>query len=292
MNYAIMGATGQVGGATAAAVLERGAGARAIARSADKAAKLRAHGVDVAVADIMDAAALTRAFDGVDGVFVATPSFLDAEDPFLANRAAIAALSRAIVDASVSFVVYLSSIGAQRASGLGAIGKLHDLEEAMALIPVPTVALRAGWFMENYRGQIGDARESGTLPSMLSPLDLAVPMVATADIGAVAADVLTSVSERSFVIELAHRDYSSREVAAEMSAVLGRPVTATVVESSERVEMYRSWGATDGAAREMSAMIDGFNSGWIAFAGKPASRRYVTPTPLETVLRSMTPPEL
>jgi NAD(P)H dehydrogenase (quinone) len=213
-----------------------------------------ARGAEAAIADLMDADALRKAFTGVDAAFVMTPPYLDVPDPAGANVEAIAALRGAILAAGVPYVVYLSSIGAQHDHGLGAI--------------------RAGGFMENYKGQIATARETGTLPSMLDPLDLAVPMIAIDDIGVVSARLLARGPHGPNVVELAEHACSSNDAARVMSAIVGRSVESVVIPRDQRPDVYRSWGLSQRGADLMSEMIDGFNSGWISFEGgsaEPAS---------------------
>jgi NAD(P)H dehydrogenase (quinone) len=292
MKFSVLGVTGQVGGATARALLDRGHAVRAVTRTAVAAACWQALGADVALADLGDRQALASAFADVNGVFVMTPPYTEAPDLFAAHNIAIENLCAAVTAVDVPHLVLLSSIGAQHSSGLGAIKKNRDLEQALNALSVPTVALRAGWFMENYRGQIRAARESGILPSMLDPLDLTVPMVATEDVGQIAADVLQREPNGKYVVEVAHlRAYSTNDVARSMTAILGRPVTAVIIPRDERVGVYRSWGLSDGSAHAMSAMIDGFNSGWIAFEGGAVERAY-TLTPLETSLQRLAEGEL
>ena len=205
-----------------------------------------------------------------------TPPYLDVPDPAGANREAIGALRAGILAAGVPYVVYLSSIGAQHDHGLGAIASKHELEAAFLQMPIPSVAIRAGWFMENYKGQIAAARAAGTLPSMLDPLDLAVPMIATEDIGAVAARLLARGPHGPNVVELAEHAYSSNDVARVMSAIAGRSVEAVVIPREERPEVYRSWGLSQRGAELMSDMIDGFNSTWITFEGGSAEPAHGT----------------
>src|SRR3984893_2569491 len=292
MKFSVLGVTGQVGGAAARALLERGDAVRAVTRTALAAGCWQALGADVALADLGDRQALASAFADVDGVFVMTPPYTEAPDLFAAHNIAIENLCAAVTAVDVPQLVLLSSIGAQHSSGLGAIKKNRDLEQALSALSVPTVALRAGWFMENYRGQMRAARESGILPSMLDPLDLPVPMVATEDVGQIAADVLQREPNGKYVVEVAHLSaYSTNDVARSMTAILGRPVTAVIIPRDERVGVYRSWGLSDGSAHAMSAMIDGFNSGWIAFEGGAVERAY-TLTPLETSLQRLAEGEL
>ena len=276
MKYSVIGATGQVGGATARALLDQHHQVRAVVRSEAAARAWTTRGAEAAIADLTDAEALRKAFAGVDAAFVMTPPYLDAPDPQGANREAIAALRAAILAAGVPYVVYLSSIGAQHDHGLGAIATKYELEQAFLQMPIPSVAIRAGWFMENYTGQVVPARETGTLPSMLDPLDLAVPMIATGDIGKVAANLLARGPQGSNVVELAAHAYSSNDVARAMSAIVGRSVEAVVIPREQRREVYRAWGLSPRGADTMSDMIDGFNSGWIRFEGGRVERVYGT----------------
>jgi NAD(P)H dehydrogenase (quinone) len=117
-------------------------------------------------------------------------------------------------------------------------------------------------------------------------------MVATEDIGQIAADVLQREPNGKYVVEVAHlRAYSANDVARSMTSIVGRPVTAVVIPRDERAGVYRSWGLSDGSARAMSDMIDGFNSGWISFEGGAVEREY-TPTPLEISLQRLAEAEL
>ena len=50
---------------------------RAVVRDAGKGAAWAEYGCEVAVADIGDAAALAKAFEGAEGVFVMVPSSFD-----------------------------------------------------------------------------------------------------------------------------------------------------------------------------------------------------------------------
>ena len=74
-------------------------------------------------------------------------------------------------------------------------------------------ALRAAYFMENWGGMPRRAKSDGILPSMLAP-GRAAPMVATADIGRVAAEALLEGARAPELIELAGpRDYTPEDVA-------------------------------------------------------------------------------
>jgi uncharacterized protein YbjT (DUF2867 family) len=92
-TYAILGITGQVGGTAAELLLAEGAKVRAVVRSEAKATLWRDRSAGVALATSDDPIKLQAAFDGVDGVFIMTPTWFEAEDMFAENAKALAARS-------------------------------------------------------------------------------------------------------------------------------------------------------------------------------------------------------
>ena len=145
---AIMGITGQVGGAVARSLRSQGVAVRAVLRSLDKGAEWQKLGCDIALADVADAASLQRAFTGVDGVFVLLPSNFDPSPGFPESVALIANIRQALLAAMPPKVVVLSTIGAQ-ATQPNLLGQLRLMEQALGSLPMPVTFLRAAWFMEN-----------------------------------------------------------------------------------------------------------------------------------------------
>ena len=263
--YAVMGMTGQVGSAVAEALLGKGKQIRAIVRNPDKAAAWRARGAEMAVADFNDAAALTRAFQDVEGVFVLNPPHFAPAADFPETRAFAAAVREALWAAAPPKAVYLSSIGAQHASGLGLITSLHILEEEFRQLPIPSAFLRAGWFMENSLWDVPAARD-GKLFSFLQPLEKTFAMVATADIGRAAAEtLLQSWTGQRFLEVGGPKRYSPNEVAAAFARVLQHPVDAASVPRETWHDTFVSQGTPPDRTAYRIEMLDGFNSGWIDF---------------------------
>src|ERR1700761_8696041 len=182
--YAIMGISGQVGSATAAALLESGKPVRGIVRDPEKAKAWRERGVELTPANFDDAAALAAAFSGASGLFAMLPPYFAPSPDLREARDVIAAVRAAVEQARPERVVYLSSIGAEQTSGLGLITTLHLFEEALDALPIPTAALRAAWFMENCAWDLEPARQ-GKFYSYLEPLNHPFPLVSTLDIGRV-----------------------------------------------------------------------------------------------------------
>src|SRR5882724_6990981 len=187
--YAIMGITGQVGGVVARTLLAANQSIRAVLRDPGKGQTWSDRGCEIMLATIENGASLREAFEGAEAVFVLVPPNFDPLPEFPEAQAIGETLRAALVEANPARVVYLSTIGAQ-AKESNLLTQHTIIERAIGELPMPITFLRPAWFMENSRWDVTPARGPGVIPSFLQPLDRPVPMVATADIGKVAAGLL------------------------------------------------------------------------------------------------------
>jgi uncharacterized protein YbjT (DUF2867 family) len=124
--------------------------------------------------------------------------------------------------------------------------------------------------MENLSWDIAQARDHGVISSFLQPVDRAMPMVATADVGRVAAELLLQDWTGKRVVELeGPKPVSQDGIAAELSNALHRPVRAEAVPRESWGAIFRAQGMRDPIPRIQ--MLDGFNEGWIKFEGGGAA---------------------
>jgi len=282
--YAITGITGKVGGAVARNLLAAGQGVRAVVRHADKGRVWSDLGCEVAIADMEDPAALTCAFADVTGAFILPPPNFDPEPGFPEARAVVSAVRQALDAARPGRVVCLSTIGAQ-ATQPNLLSQRTLMEEALSTLALPVVFLRPAWFMENLSWDIDQAREQGVIACYLQPLDKAVPMVAIADVGRVAAELLLQDWSGKPVVELEGPDpVTQNEIASDLAKALHRPVRAEAVPRENWGAIFRAQGMRDPIPRIQ--MLDGFNEGWIRFEGNGA-RRIRGRTSLAQVIRTL-----
>jgi NAD(P)H dehydrogenase (quinone) len=269
--YAITGITGKVGGALARALLAESQPVRAVVRAADKGQAWAERGCEVAVAEMKDAASLTAAFKGAQGVFILPPSEFDPSPGFPEAREVIDAVKSALESASPGKVVCLSTIGAQ-ASQPNLLTQRTLMEQALGKLPMTIAFLRPGWFMENAAWDVASARDSGVIHSFLQPLDRAVPMVSTDDVGRAAAALLQERWEGKRVVELeGPQRVSPNALAAAFAKALGTPVRAEAVPREQWESIFREQGMKNPTPRIQ--MIEGFNAGWIDFADRGAHAR-------------------
>jgi uncharacterized protein YbjT (DUF2867 family) len=282
--FAITGITGNVGGEVARNLLAAKQPVRGVARDVGKCAAWAQQGCEIVGADINDVAGLTAAFKGTEGVFVLVPPNFDPSPDFREARAIAVTLRKALDIARPGKVVYLSTIGAQAAQP-NLLTQHTIIERALGDLPVPVTFLRPGWFMENSSWDVAPATNSGVIPSFLQPLDKRVPMIATADIGRLAAALLQETWSGHRVVELeGPQRVTPNEIAATFSRLLGRPVKMEVVLRDTWESLFLSQGMKNPTPR--IRMLDGFNEGWIEFASGEAGSRKGT-VALETVLRSL-----
>ena len=281
--YAVTGITGKVGGTIARRLLAAGGKVRAVVRDEAKGKPWAEIGCAVSVAEIGDADALTAAFVDTDGVFLMTPPNYDPQPGFPDTQANARAIATAIAAARPGKLVFLSTVGAQVAEP-NLLNNSKLTEEMLRRAPVPVALLRAAWFMENAAWDVEAAR-SGVLPSFLQPLDHAIPMVATADIGDTAAALLQENWNGVRVVELeGPRRYAAADIGRAFAAALGREVRMEPVPRDTWEQLFRSQGMQHPMPR--IRMVDGFNEGWIDFEGGGEHRRgSVT---LETVIAGLT----
>jgi NAD(P)H dehydrogenase (quinone) len=268
--YAVTGITGKVGAAVARSLLSADQLVRAVVRDRGKGAPWADLGCDIAVADLADVGALARAFEGMQGVFAMLPPVFDPTPGFPEAKGYIAAMCAALLEAKPKKVVALSTIGAD-APNPNLLNALGLMEDAMKTLPMPVTFLRAAWFMENAAWDIASARQ-GKIHSYLQPLDRAIPMIATDDIGRTAAALLQEHCEAWRVVELEGAQRVSPNALAEAFAkALAHPVRAQAVPRDRWESIFRAQGMKNPTPRIQ--MIDGFNAGWIDFPNRGANAR-------------------
>ena len=282
--YAITGVTGKVGGALARSLLAEGLPVRAVLRDAAKAAAWRRRGCDVALAEMDDAASLASAFKDAAGVFILPPSEFDPEPGFPEAMRVIAAVTAALAEARPGKVVCLSTIGAD-APHENLLTQRTLMEQALDGIGLPVTFLRPGWFLENALWDIPSARDEGVLRSFLQPADRPLPMVATQDVGRLAAVLLQENWIGTRVVELEGPvRVSPNDLAHAFATVLERPVKVETVPRESWEQIFRSQGTQHPLPR--IRMLDGFNEGWIEFSDQGRSAIKGTTT-LDSVIANL-----
>jgi len=112
------------------------------------------------------------------------------------------------------------------------------------------------------------AKESGILPSFY-PTDLKIEMNSPIDVAEFVANKITEGINKSELIELAGPEqYSSNDVAREMTKIVGREVEAQQIPREKWEETLKSFGFSDDAVQNFIKMNELVADGKAKLEGK------------------------
>jgi uncharacterized protein YbjT (DUF2867 family) len=188
-------------------------------------------------------------------VWTPSPDFKEA-------KGVIANYVEALTKAVPPRVIALSSMGTNRTSGLGNITSLSLLEQGFRDLVAPVAFVRAGGFFENFLYGLHVA-QGGTLPVYYNPTDRKSTTVATKDIGAEVANLLTEPGWSGHrVIELGSM-LSADEVATQLGEVLKVDVKAFAIPRAEWPAAFEQFGIPKGQTGPAEAAFEAVNAGWM-----------------------------
>jgi uncharacterized protein YbjT (DUF2867 family) len=287
--YVITGATGNTGSVVAEKLLAGGQKVRVIGRDAKRLERFTSKGAEPFTADVTDASAMTAAFAGATAAYVMIPPNSTTSDFRRYQGQVSDAMVAAIEKNHVPHVVALSSVGADKPGKTGPVTGLHDLEEKLNRVNgLNAVYLRAGYFMENILPQVDVIQHFG---SMAGPVrsDLQLPMIATRDIGAAAAEALLRGNfegKRPRELQGA-RDVSYGQVARIVGDAIGKPGLAYKQLSADQMKpALTQMGMSPDFADLLLEMSGALNSGYMAML-EPRTSANSTPTTIETFVQEV-----
>ena len=253
----IAGVTGRTGRLIANTLLAKGTPVRVLVRDEAKGAEWKQRGAEVAIAEMSDVAALTRALKGSDAAYLLNPPSISVNDIAGDARKAAQAYREAIEASGVKHVVFLSSVAAQQPAGTGPIVALHEVEAVLRASTTPITFLRAAYFMENL---------NPAPPQFFSMLgsDTPVEMIATQDIAAFAVELLLQGRSAPAVVEVSGPSPVTMRALAEH---LGKPLVE--IPPAAHAQTLLGFGVPPHAARAYAEMQAGLLSGHVAFEQAP-----------------------
>jgi uncharacterized protein YbjT (DUF2867 family) len=279
MSIVITAPTGNVGAAVTRSLLDAGEKPVLIARDPAKVKEFTDRGATVEQGSHSDADLLTEATRGAKALFVLTPGDMQMTDVRAHYRTFAEAAATAVQANSIPHVVHLSSAGAELENGTGPVTGLYVAEQILDQAGIANLThLRAAYFMENTMLQIPAVLQANSLFTTF-PQGTRFPMVATSDIGARAATLL---SKRDWtgtqVVELhGAGEVSYEEVAACLSEVLGRKLSHVTIPSEQLVASLTGMGFSPVLADLFVEMSDALSEGRMAFH-EQANEHNTTPT--------------
>jgi NAD(P)H dehydrogenase (quinone) len=290
--FVIFGAAGNVGKVSAAALRRAARTVRAVVRDERQGELLSRIGCEIAVADLLDTAAVARAIEGAHAVQLLCPVPHAHPDPGAAMQRMIDASVAALRANPPQHVLALSDYGAEHPSGTGITTLFHYLETQLQPVDARLTFLRAAEHMHNWARTLPTALTSGVLPSLHQPLSKRFPTVAAQDVGVLAADLLLDDSARQRSPRVVSIEGDERvsvlDVARTISELAGRAVVAREVPRDQWNAMLQGAGLGEHYARLITDLYDAHNAGRIDVEAERSERRFGT-TKLAEVLAAILP---
>jgi len=181
----LTGITGNNGGATANALLEKGVKFRALVRDLDKASEWAAKGVELVQGDLEDPSSVRAALEGIDRAVLILPNGEDQQ------RLELSFIETA-KQAGLPWLLKLSSPEAVRGT-TSPIPLAHiAAEDAIMASGMNWTFVRPSFFMQNFRSSPASAKASGKLSMPMGKGTVA--LTDCADAGSFIAHVLTDTN--------------------------------------------------------------------------------------------------
>ena len=283
--YVVTGATGNTGSVVAEKLLAAGKKVRVVGRNAARLEKFTKLGAETAVVDLADpdATNFTKACSGAKAVYAMIPPDPSSEDVLAYSGVVAKVLVTALQTAAVPHAVVLSSFGADKSQGTGPVVGLDRLEEMLnSLGGLNSIYLRAGYFMENILPQADVIKMFGMMAGPLRG-DLKLPMIATRDIGAYAAEKLLALDFQGKQPRelLGQRDVSYNELAGIIGNSIGNSQLAYMQMPDEQLKpALMQMGMSANMVSLLLEMSGGLNNGHMVPLEK-RSPENTTPTSVE-----------
>lgn len=281
--HIILGGTGQVGSATARALLEKGESVTVVTRDAAHGTDLQKQGAQIAEVNLRDVSALQDLLRTGRRAFLLNPPADPSGDTDTEERQNISAIMEALHDSGLEKIVAQSTYGAFDGECCGDLTVLYEFEQRLLSQPIPAAINRGAYYMSNWVGMADMVQDTGMLPSFFLA-GLILPMVAPDDLGREAARrMMTPVSDAGIQHVEGPERYSARDVARVFADLFGRGVEVQEIPSEKLEETFGQFGFSEAAAGSYACMTRRVIGGMTDTADDPVRGK----TSLEQYLHSV-----
>jgi len=286
--YVVLGSSGNTGSIIADFLLAKGKKVRVVGRDLGRLQRFLRNGAEAFTADLSDAAALTKVFNGVSAAYLLLPPLNSREEQERQSDA----IAAAVKNSGLRYAVHLSSYGAHVPKGTGPVTGLHSSEQKLnGISDLNVLHLRPGYFMENNLAAIDMIRGMGMFGHALLP-DLKLPLIATRDVGVYAAQRLLDLdfSGRQTRELLGERGLTMTEATAVIARGIGKPdLRYEQFSYGQLQQVLTQAGFSPTKAAVYIEMFQSINAGLLA-AQEPRSSQNSTPTSFEKFVQDVFAP--
>ena len=247
--------TGHIGSQVVQTLLAANEAVRVIVRDPAKlAAEIRAR-VEIVQGSSDDEDVLMRALEGAESLFLVVPPSFTTTDDMEYYLHFTRPACRAIKSQEVKRVVAVSAPGRRVTIPAGVVTASLEKDAEIERTGVDFRALWCPSFMENMLRSINSLKHQGLFVSPSHP-DLKAPLVATRDIATSGASLLLDRSWKGQggLAVLGLEDLSFNDMAAIMTAVLGKPIRFQSVPGEAYKAQLVKFGASEAFAQSLVEM--------------------------------------
>ena len=248
----IAAATGNIGSSVARQIASHGATPLLLGQNLKRLDDLNISGGVSIEADISNAEEVIAATEGAEALFWLVPPVLNVSSLHEWYQKVTDAGIAAVVQNKIKRVVLVSSLGASSSPNLGTVSYCGDMEVAFDKLDASVLALRPGYFMENFMLQAKDIREKGIFTF---PYDSEhdIPFISSDDIAEAASRYLLDDTWAGHwkVNLMGPENITLVQAASRLSAIIGKSIKY-VQQSDEEVKAQLSiWGTSDIVQQEL-----------------------------------------
>ena len=253
MKIVVTTPTGNIGSRVVQLLLQAGARPTLLARNPARLDARVLERTDVVRTDLADSDAVVRATRGADALFWLAPFMADPDaDPVAWYAELGVTAARAVTENGIARTVFVSSVGAEKRTGVGEIAGLASTEESLDATGSSVLHLRCGYFYTNLDL---DSLRRGVV-RIPAAIDYPQPWVDPRDIGDIAAARLLYGGWSGRNVQAVHgpEDLTLIQVAQILTEALGRPIRAETISEDALRASLRADGFGDKQVEGMVGM--------------------------------------
>lgn len=254
--HIILGGTGHIGSALAGTLLDLGEAVTVVSRDEKKRAGWEEKGAKFALVDVLDVEALKEVLKTGERLFMLNPPAAPSTNTVEEEEKSLNTILAALEGSGIQKVVAESTYGAQPGKGLGDLGVLYRMEQALTGMKRPVSIIRGAYYMSNWAMAADEVKKTGQLFT-LYPADFKLPMVDPGDIGVFAAGLMMQPIGQTghFHVE-GPEQYSPRDVADAFAEAIGEKVEVVTTPKEKWVASLQEAGFSLPAAEAMAKMTE------------------------------------
>ena len=289
MSIVITTPTGNIGGRALRQLLAAGADVSVIVRRPEKLSDSVRSRVKIHQGSLTDVDLVTKAFRGAQAALWLTPPNYAHPDPAAYHDELGEVAAAAIKESKIPYVVNISSASAHLENA-GPISGVGAIERRLNEAAENVVHLRPGFFMENFLQQIEPIKNDGAIYDPM-PADRPYPIIATQDIGDVAAELLLKRNWSGRQNRGLHgaADLTFAEATKILGESIGKPLKHVQITPDQAYQTFIALGASPGFAKALVEMYQALSKP--NAIAEPRTPETTTPTTLrewsDAVLRPL-----